>query len=339
MTKVRSNTLARFVAPLGAALLLSTSAFAADVQDRTLKFGYSTFEAHPLGQGANKFVELVAQKSDGKIKMKVYPATQLGSETQTISATQGGVQDIVGTSTAPIVGLVKEYAIFDFPFLFSNEKEADAVVDGPVGQLLLAKLSEKGLVGLCFFENGFRNVTNSKRPITTAADVEGLKIRTMQNPVYLDAFKTLGANAVPMPWPEVYTALESGAIDAQENPFGIIAVNKLNEVQKYISVTKHAYSPWAVMMSKKLWDKLSPDEQKIFMDSCNEAKVYQRQVSRAEDAKIIADLKAKGMQINELSPAELKKIKEKLQPVIDKYVPTVGEDLVKQAQTSIQASN
>ena len=319
-------------------LILPTVAFAADVQERTLKFGYSTFEAHPLGQGANKFVELVAAKSDGKIKMKVYPATQLGSETQTISATQGGVQDIVGTSTAPIVGLVKEYAIFDFPFLLSNDKEADAVVDGPVGQALLAKLQDKGLVGLCFFENGFRNVTNSKHPINTGADVAGLKIRTMQNPVYIDAFKTLGANAVPMPWPEVYTALESGAIDAQENPFGIIYVNKLNEVQKYVSITKHAYSPWAVMMSKKLWDKLSPDEQTIFVSSCNEAKTYQRQVSRTEDAKIIAELKAKGMQINELSPAEIAKIKAQMQPVIDKYTETVGADLVKQAQASIDST-
>jgi tripartite ATP-independent transporter DctP family solute receptor len=328
----------RVCAALLASLFVSTAA-SAQVQERTLKFGYSTFEAHPLGQGANKFVELVGQKSGGKIKMKVYPATQLGSETQTISATQGGVQDIVGTSTAPLVGLVKEYAIFDFPFLFSNEKEADAVVDGPVGQTLLAKLSDKNLVGLCFFENGFRHVTNSKRPITTAADVEGLKIRTMQNPVYIDAFKTLGANAVPMPWPEVYTALESGAIDAQENPYGIIYVNKLNEVQKYVSVTKHAYSPWAMIMSKKLWDKLSPDEQKIFVDSCNEAKIYQRQVSRAEDTKIIGELKAKGMAINELSPEETAKIKAKLQPVIDKYAPSVGADLVRQAQASIAGTH
>ncbi|MFC5067119.1 TRAP transporter substrate-binding protein [Flaviflagellibacter deserti] len=319
-------------------ILLSTSTLAADVKERTLKFGYSTFEAHPLGQGANKFVELVGKKSDGKIKMKVYPATQLGSETQTISATQGGVQDIVGTSTAPLTGLVKEYAIFDFPFLFANAKEADAVVDGPVGQTLLAKLSEKNLAGLCFFENGFRNVTNSKRPITKGEDVAGLKIRTMQNPVYIDSFKALGANAVPMPWPEVYTALESGAIDAQENPYGIISVNKLNEVQKYISVTKHAYSPWAMIMSKKLWDDLSNDERKIFVDSCNEAKEFQRKFSREEDAKIVADLKSKGMAINELSPEEVAKIKATLQPVIDKYSATVGADLVKQAQASIAAT-
>jgi tripartite ATP-independent transporter DctP family solute receptor len=325
---------ARLAAAALSLALLSTSALA-EVKERTLKFGYSTFEAHPLGQGANKFVELVGQKSGGKIKMKVYPATQLGSETQTISATQGGVQDIVGTSTAPLAGLVKEYAIFDFPFLFANEKEADAVVDGPVGQTLLAKLSEKNLAGLCFFENGFRNITNSKRPISKGEDVAGLKIRTMQNPVYLESFKTLGANAVPMPWPEVYTALESGAIDAQENPYGIISVNKLNEVQKYISVTKHAYSPWAVIMSKKLWDGLSEEERTIFVSSCNEAKDFQRKFSRAEDAKIVADLKSKGMMINELAPEEVSRIKATLQPVIDKYTATVGEDLVKQAQASI----
>lgn len=330
-----AKSLSLSAAALALTVQFSPVAGAADVKERELKFGYSTFKEHPLGQGATKFVELVKDKSDGKITMKVYPATQLGSETQTISATQGGVQDLVGTSTAPLVGLVKEYAIFDFPFLFANEKEADAVVDGKVGQTLLAKLSEKNLHGLCFFENGFRNVTNSKRPIKTAADLAGLKIRTMQNPVYLDAFSALGANAVPMPWPEVYTALESGAIDAQENPYGIIDVNKLDEVQAYISVTKHAYSPWAVMMSKKLWDDLSPDEQTIFIDSCNEAKTYQRQVSREQDAKIVEALKERGMEINELDPAEIAAIKAKLQPVVDKYVPTVGQELVDEANAAI----
>lgn len=322
-----------------AAAVLPSAAGAAQIEERSIKFGYSVPAAHPIGKGADKFLELVTKKSDGKIKMKVYPNTQLGSETQMISAAQGGVQEIGAASSAPLVGLVKEFAIFDLPFLFANEKQVDAVADGEVGNTLFAKLSEKGLVGLCYWENGFRNVTNNKRPINTVADISGLKIRTMQNPVYIDSFSTLGANAVPMPWPEVYTALETHAIDAQENPFGIIYANNLQEVQKYLSVTKHAYSPYVIFASKKFWDKLSPDEQAIFKDSCTEARDFQRAFSRSEDARILTDLKAKGMQVNEVSPAEVVKIKAMLKPVIDKYTPNIGDALLQKAQTAIQATN
>jgi TRAP-type transport system periplasmic protein len=312
------------------AVLLPIAGWAADVKDRTIKFGYSVHEVHPLGQGANKFVQLVGEKSGGKIKVRPYPATQLGSETQMISATQGGVQEMVGVSSAPLVGLVREFALFDLPFLFANEKEADAVLEQ-----LLAKLTDKGLTGLCFWENGFRHVTNSKRPISKPEDIQGLKIRTMQNSVYIDAFNTLGANAVPMAWPEVYTALEQRAIDAQENPFGIIHANKLDEVQKYLSVTKHGYSPYVLMVGRKFWDKLTPDEQKIFQEACIEARDYQRQISRSEDAKLQNELKVKGMMVNDITPEELAKLKLRLKPVIDKYTKEVGEDLVKQAQAEI----
>jgi TRAP-type transport system periplasmic protein len=315
--------------------IAASAAPAADVNEHTIKFGYSVLEAHPLGKGANRFVQLVAEKSGGKIKIKNYPATQLGSETQMISATQGGVQEIVGVSSAPLVGLAKEFALFDLPFLFANEKEVDAVVDGPVGTQLYDKLKAKGLVGLCFWENGFRHVTNSKRPIAKAEDLKGLKLRTMQNPVYVEAFNTLGANAVPMPWPEVYAALETKAIDAQENPFAIIATNKIDEVQKYLSVTKHAYSPYAVMVGAKFWDKLSPPEQAIFKDSCAEARDYQRKVGREEDAKTTIELKTRGMQINELSADAVAQMKLQLQPVTDKYSKEIGEDLVKQVQAEI----
>jgi tripartite ATP-independent transporter DctP family solute receptor len=225
--------------------------------------------------------------------------------------------------------------LFDLPFLFANEKEADAVLDGAVGQQLLAKLTDKGLTGLCFWENGFRHVTNSKCPISKPEDIQGLKIRTMQNSVYIDAFNTLGANAVPMAWPEVYTALEQRAIDAQENPFGIIHANKLDEVQKYLSVTKHGYSPYVLMVGRKFWDKLTPDEQKIFQEACIEARDYQRQISRSEDAKLQNELKVKGMMVNDITPEELAKLKLRLKPVIDKYTKEVGEDLVKQAQAEI----
>jgi TRAP-type transport system periplasmic protein len=232
--------------------------------------------------------------------------------------------------------VVKEFALLDFPFLLNDEREADALLDGPVGKQLLDKLPEKGLIGLCYWENGFRNVTNSRRPIAKAEDLQGLKIRTMQNPVYTDLFNSLGANAVPMAFTEVYTALETRAIDAQENPYPVIHASKFNEVQKYLSATKHSYAPAPVLVSKKFWDRLSADEKKVLQDSCNEAREYQRKVSRDLSAKMLADLKAKGMTFNEIPPEEMAKIREKAKPIIAKYTKEVGEDLVKQAYAEIE---
>lgn len=318
-----------------ALVFTAASAKAADIKDRTIKFSYVLPKEHPYGLGAAKFAELVEKKSDGKIKVKTYSDGTLGGEAQTISATQGGIQEMTLVSSAPVVGIVKEFALFDLPFIFQDEKEADAVLDGPVGKKLLDKLNEKNLVGLCYWENGFRHVTNSKRPITKADDVQGLKIRTMQNPVYTDVFNTLGANAVPMAMTEVYTALETKAVDAQENPYAIIHASKFNEVQKYVSATKHTYAPAPVLVGKKFWDKLTPDEQKILQDSCIEARDYERKVSREQSAKVLADLKAKGMAFNEIPPEEVAKMREKVKPVVDKYTKEIGEDLVKQTYAEI----
>lgn len=322
---------------VGSAVLLlnAAGASAADVKERTIKLGYGIQEEHPLGQGANRFAQILAEKSGGRIKIKNYPATALGSEAQMISATQGGVQEIVIPSSAPLVPLIKEFALFDLPFLFADEKEADAVLDGPVGSKLLARLTEKNLVGLCYWENGFRNVTNSKRSIVKADDIKGLKIRTMQNPVYIDTFSTLGANAVPMAFTELYSALETKAIDAQENPYGIIHANKFNEVQKYLSATKHAYAPYVVIVGKKFWDGLSADDKKIMQEACIEVRGYQRKLSREQNAKVLADLKAKGMVFNELSPQELAKMRQELKPVVDKYTKEIGPELVQQTYAEI----
>ncbi len=327
---------ARFAAlSLSLLSLAAADALAADVNEHAIKFGYSVHESHPLGKGANRFAELVAQKSGGKIKVKNYPATQLGSEVQMISSTQGGVQEIVGVSSAPLVGIAKEFALFDLPFLFGNEKEVDAVVDGPVGAQLFERLQSKNLIGLCFWENGFRHVTNSKRPIVKPEDLKGLKIRTMQNPVYVEAFNSLGANAVPMAWPEVYAALETKAIDAQENPFAIVSTNKINEVQKYLSVTKHAYSPYAVMVGSKLWDKLTPAERTILKDSCTEARDYQRKLNREEDAKTATELRSRGMAVNEVPAETVTAMKLQLKPVTDKFTKQIGEGLVAQVHAEI----
>jgi len=308
---------------------------AAQAQERTLKVSYVTTEDSPYGKGVARFNELLTQKTQGRLKLRGYSDGRLGAEVQSISAAQGGVLEVALVSTAAVVGVVKEFAIFDFPFLFADEREAYAVLDGTVGRQLLDKLTDKGLVGLCFWEVGFRQTTNSKRPVTRVEDFAGLKIRTIQNPVFVDVFNTLGANATPMAFTEVYTALESKAIDGQETPYNVIYTSKFQEVQKYLSATKHIYGPGVVLVSKKLWDGLAPADRKALQDGCDEARGYQRAVSREANAALTTELTKAGMVLNEITPAERARMAERVKPVVEKYAKQVGEDLVKQAYADI----
>jgi TRAP-type transport system periplasmic protein len=294
-------------------LLFNAEGNAADVQERTIKLSYGTAADHPFGLGVKKFAEIVDQKSEGKITVRSYAEGQLGAEVPSISSAQGGVLEMAVTSTSAAVGNVKEFALFDFPFLFGSEKEADALLDGPVGTQLLDKLPEKGLIGLCYWESGFRNVTNSKHPVQKLEDMEGLKIRTIQNPVFLDTINALGANAVPMPFTELYTALETGAVDGQEGPYTTILTSNIDEVQEYLSATRHIYGAVVVLVGKKFWDQLSGDEKGILQDSCKEARDYERSVTREMSPKSLVELQARGMVFNEIAPEEMAKMRGNVQ--------------------------
>ena len=269
-------------------------ALAQDIQERTIRFGHLNNTDHPTSTGVKKFAELVAAKSGGKITVKEFPSSQLGNELQQQSALQGGVQEMLVASTTSLAGIVKEFGLFDFPFLFSNAKQADAMVDGPLGKMLSAKLADKGVVVLGFFDLGFRNVTNSKRPITKAEDLDGLKLRVIPNPVFLETFKTFKANPMPMPFAELYGALESKAVDGQENPYSVILSSKFYEVNKYVSGTNHVYATNPVQISKRFWDKLSPAEQKLLQDAAIEAQNYQRVVSREAAGKAAGRTQGQG---------------------------------------------
>jgi tripartite ATP-independent transporter DctP family solute receptor len=312
------------------------AAHAQDIQERTIRFGHLNNSDHPMSMGARKFAELVAAKSGGKITVKEYPASQLGNEMQQQSALQGGVQEMTAPAPTSLAGIVKEFGLLDFPFIVSNFKQADALLDGPVGKALLSKLPEKGLVGLAFFDLGFRNVTNSKRPITKAEDLDGLKLRVIPNPVFLETFKTFKANPVPMPFAELYSALETRAVDGQENPFSVILSNKFYEVQKFVSVTNHVYAANIILVGKKFWDKLSPTEQKILQDAAIEARDYQRQVSREIAGKALADLKSKGMQVNEMAPAEVARMRQMVKPIHDKFAAEYDPALVKTFRAELE---
>ena len=307
-----------FAALLGL-VAASTAAFGQDIQDRTIKFGHLNNPDHPTSLGVKKFAEIVAARSGGRIKVTEYPGSQLGNELQQQSALMGGVQEMLVASTTSLAGIVKEFGLLAFPFLFSNARQADAMVDGPLGKMLGARLADKGVVVLGFFDLGFRNVTNSKRPITKGEDLDGLKLRVIPNPVFIETFKTFKANPIPMPFAELYGALESKAVDGQENPYAVILSSKLYEVNKYVSATNHVYATNPVQVSKRFWDKLSATEQKLLQDAATEAQNYQRVVSREISGKAVAELKAKGVLHNEIAPAEQARMRAEVKPVHDKF--------------------
>lgn len=325
-------------ATAAAAFAVPFASFAQDIKPRLIRFGYGLNEQSNQGRAVKLFAEEVEKASGGKMKVRAIGAAALGSDVQMQQALIGGAQEMMVGSTATLVGITKEMAIWDTPFLFNNAKEADAVLDGPVGQKVMDKLQDKGLVGLVYWENGFRNLTNNKQPVAKLEDLSGIKLRVMQNDVFLNSFKTLGANAIPLPFSELFTALETKTVDGQENPYNTILSSKFYEVQRYLTVTNHVYSPWIVTVSKKWWDGLSKDEQKVLMDAAKKSRDFERQDTRAEAAKALGDLKAKGMQVNELSAAEASRMREKLGAINASIAANVGEALWKESQAAVAAA-
>ncbi|PWC97597.1 TRAP transporter substrate-binding protein [Azospirillum sp. TSO5] len=323
---------------IAAALLAPITAAAQDVKTRIIRFGYGLSESSNQGRAVKYFAEELSKRSGGKLKLKGFGDASLGSDIQMQNALIGGAQEMMVGSTATLVGIVKDFGVYDLPFLFNNEKEADAVLDGPFGEKLLKSLNDKGLVGLVYWENGFRNLTNSKRPITKVEDMGGIKLRVMQNPVYIDMFNRFGANAVPLAFSELFTALETGTVDGQENPVTTIQSSKFYEVQKYLTISRHVYSPWIMLASKRWYDGLSADEKKILNEAAVASRDFERKDSREASAQSVAYLKEKGMQINELSPTELDRMREMVKPAFDKYAADGGAEVLKDLQAAITAA-
>jgi tripartite ATP-independent transporter DctP family solute receptor len=329
------RSVSKIICSAAALMLLPLSAALAQVSERTIKFSFLNSADHPQGLGAAKFAEIVKQKSGGKISVKLFASGALGGDLQTVSALQGGTVEMTVLNAGLLASQVKEFSAMDIPFLFNNSKEAFAVMDSDFAKRLLNRLSDKNLIGLGYWDLGFRNVTNSKRPITKLEDFTGLKLRVLQLPTYINLFNTVGANAVPMPFTELYAALETHAVDGQDNPVTVIYNSKLNEVQKYLSLTRHTYNPQVLLISKKFWSQLSPDEQKLISASAAEATQYQRKVSLEREAGALEALKKAGMQVNELSPAEIARIRDKVKPVIDKASQNIGEAVLADMNAAI----
>jgi tripartite ATP-independent transporter DctP family solute receptor len=291
----------------------------AHAQDKTIKFANQNAAGHPIIQGMEKFKEIVEKNSGGKIKVNVFPAGALGSDQANVLALQGGTLEMASMNSGIFASQVREFSVFDFPFMFASGQEADQVVDGAFGKKMHARLEEKGLVGLGYYELGFRNLTNGRRAIQKVSDIEGLKLRVIPNPINVDWVKALGANPTPLPFPELYVALEQKAVDGQENPVATIHGAKFFEVQKHLTLTGHQYNPQSIVISKKFWDTLSAAEKKILSDAAAESSKFQRAQARAQEATLLDNLKKAGMLVTTLPAAEVAILRDKMKPVIAKH--------------------
>jgi TRAP-type transport system periplasmic protein len=318
---------------LSAAVLAGTlfvgAASAQDVQERTIRWGHLNNTDHPVSFGVKKFAEILAAKSGGKLNIREFASSQLGNELQQQSALRGGTQEMLSASTTSLATVVPEFGLLDFPFIVGTTEQAEALAQGAFGKAMIETLPQRGLIGLGYWGLGFRNVTNSKRPVTKVEDFSGLKLRVIPNPVYLESFSAFKANPVPMAFGELYSALETGTVDGQENPYTVILSNKFYEVQKYVSATNHTYTQNIILVSKIFWDKLSPAEQKMMQEAYAESRGYQKEQTALQTEKALSELQAKGMQYNAIAPAELERMRKAVQPVVDKISGALRPETVK----------
>ena len=316
---------------LGCCLL---HAIDAQGQVTTLRLATQTLAGTAQYDGATKFAELVAARSDGKLAIKVFGDGALGGDLQVLSALQHGSVDLSLMNASLLNGVAKEFSILDFPFLFDSEEEAHSILDGPIGRKLIDLLPAKGIVGLSYPELGFRHLHNSRHPVTRIEDLQGLKIRAVQTPIYVDTLNALGANAVPLPFPELYHALERKVVDGATDPVVTIEVLKFYESQPYLTLTGHVYNPQIFLVGKATWDRLSGIERAALQDAANDARDFERNLSRERNMQAIEKLK-RTMQVSALSPQEAGKMREAVRPVIRKYTEVVGQELVNETSAAL----
>jgi tripartite ATP-independent transporter DctP family solute receptor len=286
-------------------------------------------------QSFEYFKELVEKNSNGRIEVQNYHSSQLGDDREMMEALQQGTQEMTCPSTAPIVPFVPEFKVFDLPFLFPDFETADYILDGTIGQEMLEKMSSAGLIGLAYWENGYRNLTNSVRPVKTPEDVKGLKIRTMENAIHLAAWKQLGANPTPMAFGELFSAMQQKVVDGQENPWGPIYLQNFFEVQKYATDTGHVYAPFVLMISKKFWDTLPDDLKEVVKDAAIQSKDHNRKLNRKMNDEYVVQLKEK-MEVTILTPEQKSAFMKAVQPVYDQYAEEIGVDLIKKVQEQVE---
>lgn len=300
---------------------------AAELRELTMKFGHGADPENPRNKGAEKFAELVASKSDGKMKVEVFHSASLGSDEEMLDQLRTEVAHFAAPGVGTISPLDPELNVLELPFLFESFDQAWSILDGPIGQELGSGLPENGIRIISFWENGFRNITNSKRPINTPEDLSDIKIRVPNWEMSIATFEALGAQVTPLAWPEVYLGLQTGVVHAQENPYSNTWGGKLYEVQKYLSNTRHQYSPLPLIISEPFWNSLNEAEKNIILEAAEEARDYQRQLVIDDDEKLVKALAEEGMEVNDIP--DVKPFQDKVQVVYDEYEEELGEVLEK----------
>jgi tripartite ATP-independent transporter DctP family solute receptor len=309
---------------LAAVAVCGALAAASAAAQTTLRMNIAIAQNSHYGVAIDAFAREVETRTNGRYKIQNFYAGALGAERESIEGLQLGTLDLTMTSTGPVPNFVPEIAILDIPFLFRDYGHARAVLDGPIGQDLLKKFDAKGITALAWGENGFRHMTNSKRPVNVPEDLKGLKMRTMENPVHIQAYKAFGIIPTPMAFTEVFTALQQGTVDGQENPVSVITSAKLDQVQKYMTLTGHVYSPALILMSKAQFDKLSAADKQAFLDAAKEAVKVNRARIDDDERRAVADLKAKGMVVVE--NVDKTKFQAALGPTFDDFGKRFGQD-------------
>lgn len=325
------------MAVLLTALLLPALAFAegqGEAETFDINIGLGLNDKSAQYESAQYFKELVEERSDGRITVEVHHSSALGDDREMMEDLQVGALEMTCPSTAPMVGFVEDYKVYDLPFLFPNAEAAFHVLDSEVGQDLLDQLEDEGIIGLAYWDNGFRHLTNSVREVRTPSDVEGLKLRTMESPIHLGAWEAVGANPTPMAFGELFSAMQQDVVDGQENPWGTIYLQNFYEVQDYATDTGHIYSPFVFMISKQIWDEMPSDVQDIIQEAAIEARDHNRELNQEWNQDYKEELKEE-MTVTELTDDERAEWQEAVQPVYDEFEDEIGKDLIQAVQDEV----
>ncbi|MCM5571457.1 TRAP transporter substrate-binding protein [Burkholderiaceae bacterium FT117] len=305
-------------------LAVAMGFMAAASAQTTMRISIATTKDSHQGVAIDTFAQEVEKRTNGRYKIQTFYSGALGGEREYIEAVQLGTQELAFSSTGPVPNFVPETKILDVPFLFRDKAHARKVLDGEIGQELLKKFESKGFKALAWGENGVRHMTNSKRPVNAPDDLKGLKMRTMENPVHIAAYKGLGIVTTPMAFPEVFTALQQGTVDGQENPLSVIMAAKFDQVQKHLSLTGHVYSPAIMLMNKGAFDKLSAADKQAFLDAAKVAVEANRARVDKDDANGVAELRKRGMEV--IENVDKAKFVATLAPVMAQFEKEFGKE-------------
>jgi tripartite ATP-independent transporter DctP family solute receptor len=303
------------------------SAVGGDKKPITLRLGHGVPVEYSWHRAAVFFADKVKEKTNGRVEVKVFPGGQLGGEKAQIEGLMAGTHDFTLSTQAPLSNWLPQFMALDMPYLISTEAQADKILSGEVGKYLADLLPSKGLYHLGWGENGFRCFTNNVRPLRKPEDLKGLKIRVMENRLMIDTFKMWGADPTPIPFPELYTALQQGTVDGQENPVSIIDNSRFPEVQKFLTISNHFYSPMIFFGSKITMDKLPADLQKIIREAALEACIYEKKIVREDNANAVAKMEKAGIKVNRLTDAEIKVWAQTSRPIYDMYKDKMGAEI------------